>query len=155
MDDDDKEPDDKPPEPAPDAAQEGGAKLREVSEDELEQILAAHETWLPSWFVELGNGDKFFFDVGIGSQSNFAMLQVPFKEADKVFLSHLHVDHAGDLDTLWISGWVGGRYDRPLRVWGPSGVTPALGTRNFLEMLRNAWAWDITSRHGRLPARWY
>lgn len=105
-----------------------------------------------SWFVELGNGDKFFFDVGIGSQSNFAMLQVSFREADKVFLSHLHVDHAGDLDSLWISGWVAGRYDRPLRVWGPSGVTPALGTRSFLEMLRNTWTWDITSRHGKLPA---
>ena len=46
MDDDDKKPEDEPAEPAPDAAQEEGAKLREVSEDELEQILAAHETWL-------------------------------------------------------------------------------------------------------------
>ncbi len=33
-------------EPARDAAQEEGAKLREVSEEELKQILAAHETWL-------------------------------------------------------------------------------------------------------------
>ena len=54
-----------------------------------------------SWFVELGNGDKFFFDVGIGSQSNFGMLQVSYREADKVFLSHLHVDHSGDIDSLW------------------------------------------------------
>ena len=46
-----------------------------------------------SWFVELGNGEKFFFDVGIGSQVNFPMLQVSFRDADKVFLSHLHVDH--------------------------------------------------------------
>ncbi len=46
MDDDDKKPEDEPPEPARDAAQEEGDKLREVSEDELKQILAAHKTWL-------------------------------------------------------------------------------------------------------------
>lgn len=105
-----------------------------------------------SWFVELGNGDKFFFDVGIGSQSNFGMLQVSYREADKVFLSHLHVDHSGDIDSLWIAGWVTGRYDRPLRVWGPSGKTPEMGTRHFLEMLQKTWKWDTTSRHGKLPA---
>ncbi len=46
MDDDDKKSEDEAAEPARDAAQEEGAKLREVSEEELKQILAAHETWL-------------------------------------------------------------------------------------------------------------
>ena len=46
MDDDDKKSEDAAAEPAPDAAQDEGAKLREVSEDELEQIHAAHKTWL-------------------------------------------------------------------------------------------------------------
>ena len=46
MDDDDKEPEDKPPEPAPDAAQEEGAELRKVSEEELKQIFAAHAKWV-------------------------------------------------------------------------------------------------------------
>ena len=46
MDDDDKKPEDEAAEPAPDAAQDEGAKLREVSEEELKQILAAHKTWL-------------------------------------------------------------------------------------------------------------
>jgi ribonuclease Z len=105
-----------------------------------------------SWFVELGNGDKFFFDVGFGSQSNFVMLQISYRQADKVFLSHLHVDHVGDLDTLWLSGWATGRYDRPLRVWGPSGLDPSLGTRYFLENLQNTYKWDATSRTGKLPA---
>ena len=106
----------------------------------------------PSWFVELGNGDKFFFDVGIGSQVNFPALQISFRDADKVFLTHLHVDHAGDLDALWLSGWVSNRYDRPLRVWGPSGAKPEYGTRNFVEKHREVWKWDVDSRHGKLPA---
>ncbi len=46
MDDDDKKSEDEAAEPAPDAAQEKGAELREVSEDELKRILAAHETWV-------------------------------------------------------------------------------------------------------------
>ena len=46
MDDDDKKSEDEAIEPAPDAAQEEGAKLREVSEEELEQILAAHKKWV-------------------------------------------------------------------------------------------------------------
>ena len=85
-----------------------------------------------SWFVELGNGDKFFFDVGTGSQMNFTQLQVPFRDADKAFLSHLHTDHAGDIHTLWIGGWVSGRFDRPLRVWGPSGARQVKPARSIL-----------------------
>ncbi len=46
MDGDDKEPEDAAAEPTPDAAQEEGAKLREVSEEELKRILAAHEKWV-------------------------------------------------------------------------------------------------------------
>ena len=46
MDGDDKEPEDATTDPAPGAAQEEGAKLREVSEDELKQILADHQRWV-------------------------------------------------------------------------------------------------------------
>ena len=46
MHDDDKESEDEPAEPAPDGARDEGADLREVSEEKLEQILAAHATWV-------------------------------------------------------------------------------------------------------------
>ncbi len=59
MDGDDKEPEDAAAEPAPDAAQEEGAKLREVSEDELTQILAAHKTWLETDGKEGERADLF------------------------------------------------------------------------------------------------
>ena len=105
-----------------------------------------------SFFVELGNGDKFFFDVGSGSQANFPMLRISYREADKVFLTHLHTDHAGDIPWLWIGGWVAGRYDKPLQVWGPSGSKREFGTAYFIEMQKNAWSWDLAMRHGKLPA---
>ncbi len=46
MDDDHKKSEDEAAEPAPDAAQEEGAKLREVSEEKLRRILDAHKTWV-------------------------------------------------------------------------------------------------------------
>ena len=52
------------------------------------------------WLVELGNGDKFFFDVGTGSMANVAALMIPYDYLDKVFLTHLHTDHWGDFDAL-------------------------------------------------------
>ena len=47
---------------------------------------------------------------------------------DKVFASHLHTDHVGDVDALWIGGWLSGRYT-PLHIYGPSGSKPELGPR--------------------------
>ncbi len=46
MDDDDKKSEDEAAEPARDATQEEEVELREVSEEDLKRILAAHETWL-------------------------------------------------------------------------------------------------------------
>jgi ribonuclease Z len=103
------------------------------------------------FLVELGNGDKFLFDLGSGSASNIGCLNIPYDDLDKVFVSHLHTDHSGDLATLWIDGWVGGRHG-PLRVWGPSGQTPDLGTKHLIDHLREAYKWDYTSRLGVIPA---
>ena len=79
------------------------------------------------WLLELGNGDKFLFDVGTGSNERIAAMQIPYNYLDKVFLSHLHTDHFGDLDALFVGGALSGR-QKPLRVWGPSGSIPELGT---------------------------
>ena len=57
------------------------------------------------WLVELGNGDKFLFDIGTGSAANIGSLNIPYDDLDKVFMSHLHTDHMGDLDALWVGGW--------------------------------------------------
>jgi len=104
------------------------------------------------FLVELGNGDKFLFDVGTGSAANFGSLNIPYDRLDKVFISHLHSDHVGDLDALWIGGWTGGRHG-PVHVWGPSGATPETGTRYFVEKLKEAFTWDVKCRLGIIPAR--
>ena len=49
-----------------------------------------------AYLLELGNGDKFLFDMGSGSLANLFSLRPDFEKLDKVFASHLHIDHVGD-----------------------------------------------------------
>ncbi|NIQ74520.1 MAG: MBL fold metallo-hydrolase [Gammaproteobacteria bacterium] len=106
------------------------------------------------FLVELGNGDKFIFDVGTGSAERIAALQIPYNYLDKVFLGHLHTDHFGDLASLFVGGALSGR-QKPLRVWGPSGAEPELGTKYALEHLREMVNWDLKGRQGIVDERGY
>ena len=103
-----------------------------------------------SFLVELGNGDCFLFDLGTGATDRLAGLEGDYSKMDKVFISHLHTDHCGDIAALWVGGWIQGRYT-PLHIYGPSGSSPELGTKVHIDHVRQAWAWDVTSRAGTLP----
>jgi ribonuclease Z len=102
------------------------------------------------FLVELGNGDKFLFDVGTGSAANIGSLEIPYDYLDKLFLTHLHSDHFGDFGALYINGWGGGRQGN-LRVWGPSGAKPEHGTQYAVTKWREALTWDVDSRSGFSP----
>ena len=103
-----------------------------------------------SYLVELGNGDKFLFDVGSGMLANLFSLRPDFSKLDKVFASHLHVDHVGDFMAFHIGSWLSGRYT-PVHLYGPSGSSPELGTETFIEGMQKGYAWDIATRTGALP----
>jgi len=103
-----------------------------------------------SYLVELGNGDKFLFDVGSGMLANLFSLRPDFSKLDKVFASHLHVDHVGDFMAFHIGSWLSGRYT-PLHMYGPSGSNPELGIKTFVEGMQKGYAWDIATRTGALP----
>ena len=38
------------------------------------------------WLLELGNGDKFIFDIGSGSAERISSLQIPYDYLDKIFI---------------------------------------------------------------------
>jgi ribonuclease Z len=97
------------------------------------------------FLVELGNGDKFLFDIGTGSMGNVMSLNIPADFLRKIFLSHLHTDHWGDLDNIWAGGWTGGRTG-PLEVWGPSGSREDMGTKYAIENFMRAYNWDYVTR---------
>jgi ribonuclease Z len=104
------------------------------------------------FLVELGNGDKFIFDIGEGSAERLAALEIPYDWLDKVFIGHLHGDHFGDLGALFVGGGIAGRHS-PLRVWGPSGATPELGTAAAVGHMEKMFAWDIAGRLGQTDIR--
>jgi ribonuclease Z len=104
------------------------------------------------WLVELGNGDKFLFDLGSGCHERIAAQKIPYDYLDKVFIGHLHVDHMGDLPTFWLGGTVMNRLT-PLRIWGPSGGTPKYGTKHALDLMEKMYVWDIATRSGVIDFR--
>jgi ribonuclease Z len=104
------------------------------------------------FLVELGNGDKFIFDMGEGSVERLWALEIPTGYLDKVFIGHLHGDHFGDMGAMFVAGAIGGRHG-PLRVWGPSGQAPELGTAYAMEMMVNMFTWDIAGRIGQTDTR--
>ena len=102
-----------------------------------------------SVLIEVGNPERdlFFFDLGSGALKNFDGLRLPVTATTKVFLSHLHADHVGDMPPLLYSLAKAGRRD-PVEVWGPGGATEALGTHAYARALQAAHAWDMESLNG-------
>jgi ribonuclease Z len=103
------------------------------------------------WLVELGNGDKFQFDFGYGTQTNFGALEIPYQAMTAYFATHLHTDHVGDFAQIWIGSWAGGR-TKPLEVYGPSGPVEKYGMKHFVQKQKESYAWDTDTRVGFLPA---
>ncbi len=97
------------------------------------------------FLIELGNGDKFLFDIGSGSHANLQALMIPSNFLTKIFLTHLHTDHWGDLSSLWAGGWTAGR-TVPLEVWGPSGTRKDMGTKHAVEHMLKSYNWDYMTR---------
>jgi len=104
------------------------------------------------FLVELGNGEKFIFDAGLGCAERISAMKIPYDYLDKVFLGHLHADHVGDLDAIWIGGVISNR-QRPLRVWGPNSTKPELGTKYMVEHMKKMYAWDYASRLGNVNTK--
>jgi ribonuclease Z len=121
-------------------------------------VLGSGDPWIRrsqasgSLLVEVGNPERdfFFFDLGSGSLANFTSLMLPVESTTKVFLSHLHADHVGDVPGLLGSFAKAGRVD-PVEVWGGGSEDPELGLAAFVENMGKAMAWDVASVRGVRP----
>jgi ribonuclease Z len=121
-------------------------------------VLGSGDPWIRrsqasgSLLVEAGNAehDFFFFDLGSGALANFDALGLPVESTTKVFLSHLHADHIGDIPGLLGSLAKAGRID-PVEIWGGGSEDPALGLAAFCEHMGKALAWDAASLRGVRP----
>jgi len=96
----------------------------------------------PGVLVQAG-GQTLLFDCGRGVTQRLFQLKVKLGEANKLFITHLHSDHIVGIPDLWLTGWLELPFAQrtgPLQVFGPA------GTRNMMESLEKAYAWDIQTR---------
>jgi ribonuclease Z len=67
------------------------------------------------------DGRYLMFDVGRGAIHGVAAKSFPIAEIGPLFISHLHVDHIGELANFLITGHTEGRRT-PLKIYGPPGT---------------------------------
>ena len=121
-------------------------------------VLGSGDPWIRrsqasgSLLIEVGNFEKdfFFFDLGSGALANFTALGLPVEATTRLFLSHLHADHVGDVPGLLGSLAKAGRAD-PVEIWGGGSDDPAMGLSTFVEHMTKAMAWDTASIRGARP----
>ena len=124
----------------------------ELQEDEV-RVTFMGSTYYPnqsqsgmSVFVELGNGDNFVFDLGIGSLRNYNSFSIPFNTINHVFFTHLHMDHMSDLPYFMMFRPVQGGWT-PLHIYGPSGSQPEYGIAHLIDRMMEMTAWHQDSFH--------
>jgi ribonuclease Z len=98
----------------------------------------------PSILVEAGD-TNLVFDCGRGTMQRLFQINRNAKHFDKLFLTHLHSDHTTGIPDLWVTGFLLGRSENPLKIWGPK------GTRQMIEYLKLAFTVDTQSRLLQTP----
>jgi len=109
--------------------------------------------------------DSIMFDIGPGSSTNYTSMGIAFRKMDKLFLTHLHGDHMGDLPQVYCFGPSGDRKS-PMYIWGPgpsgvhspppSGPLYDDGTKAFCKNFREAMRWHTESFSFQYTAyEWY
>jgi len=96
----------------------------------------------PGTLVQV-NGQNLLFDAGRGVTQRLYQVGQPMGTINVLFLTHLHSDHVVGIPDLWLTGWLRAPYARrdvPMRVIGPE------GTKNLMDGLQKAYAWDIETR---------
>ena len=74
--------------------------------------------------LEIG-GRRLLFDVGRGAIQRIAQKRFPMASLGPLFISHLHVDHIGELAAFLITSWMSGR-KQPISVFGPPGTAEVI-----------------------------
>jgi ribonuclease Z len=93
--------------------------------------------------------EHLLFDCGRGAVLQLAKKQVDWSKLTRLFVTHHHIDHIGELPDVLITSWINGRAD-PMQIAGPP------ETRAIVDQfLKNIYERDIRFRevefaaHGR------
>src|SRR6202142_4729268 len=94
-----------------------------------------------SYLVLIDGVARILVDAGPGSFARLGEAQISLGDTDTVLLTHLHIDHAGEIPGLFKARAVSASGPIIFNVWGPTG-SPGKGedayfpgTRQFLQLL--------------------
>jgi ribonuclease BN (tRNA processing enzyme) len=94
-----------------------------------------------SYLVLIDGAARILVDAGPGSFARLGEAKLSLSDTDIVLLTHLHIDHAGELPGLFKARAVSGGDSIVFRVWGPEGTGARRegayfpSTSRFLELL--------------------
>lgn len=94
-----------------------------------------------SYLVLINGTARILVDAGPGSFARLGEAQVPMTKVDIVLLTHLHIDHAGELPGLLKARAVSSSAPIVFNIWGPEGSPPDSqgayfpSTKRFLQLL--------------------
>jgi ribonuclease Z len=93
----------------------------------------------PAVTIQIGD-DHLLFDTGRGVVTQLLRAGIPLRSLKRVFLTHHHFDHIGDLFDVILSTWIDGRKG-PLQIFGPTGTTGIINA-----LVNHVYAKDIEFR---------
>ena len=87
-----------------------------------------------SYIVRRNGAARILVDIGPGASIAFGQADARFEDLDAVLLTHLHVDHAGDLPAFIKGSYFSDR-ERDLPLFGPAGNALMPATTDFVARL--------------------
>jgi len=88
-----------------------------------------------SYVVVVGGVPRVLIDVGPGTFLRLGEMEIDLQALDLVLLTHLHVDHSGDLPGFVLARAVAGNGPITFRIAGPAGAGLYPSTTDFVERL--------------------
>jgi ribonuclease BN (tRNA processing enzyme) len=101
-----------------------------------------------SYLVQVDGTPRILIDAGPGAFLRLGELNASLEQVDTVLLTHLHIDHTGDLPAMLLARALTARASAiHLTVFGPSGAGQFPNTSRFVNLLfekNGAWEYEKT-----------
>lgn len=103
-----------------------------------------------SYLVEVDGTPRVLIDAGPGAFLRLGEVNVSLEQVDTVLLTHLHIDHTGDLPAMLLARGLTARAPSiRLSVFGPSGAGQFPNTSRFVSLLfEKGGAWEYEKTFG-------
>ncbi len=101
--------------------------------------------------LSLDGTPRVLIDAGSGAFTRLGQANLSLDHLDLILLTHLHIDHTGELPGILLARAVDGAGSVHFQIFGPTGARPFPSTKRFVDLLfgnQGAWAYlsDFSAR---------